>query len=349
MVLETYILRTFVEFQQIDKEDMFACMEEALFAKRPLYDVLFQMVMENQRTQDLEIYDYCQNQQQLSFKEIFDQSTSPETGEKLLQAYQTLGPKGRASYKATNVREKPLETCKKEPTFHNNKQDEVQIFEDRDEKLEQLFDSDYLQCSRNMYLLLEKISRNQIETFNRMKRASMAPNKPVSKRVIRREEHSVSFANLFDIIADPNHLSDKSPSERDTYKLLGEEEGEDVKAEKDPLKKTMFQTAIKAIRQLDDAISPRKKIAVIQKATIGISNTFLKFLGESFGADELVPIFEYVLIHCNLKNLYSHLSFIQMFLDASLEEQMIGEMGYLLVSFEVALQSVHAKAKEKKK
>jgi len=57
----------------------------------------------------------------------------------------------------------------------------------------------------------------------------------------------------------------------------------------------------------------------------------------TIGADELLPLFNYVIIKSAVPFLYSELSLIADFID---DQNSIGQLGYILVSFQTCLQYI---------
>ena len=94
--------------------------------------------------------------------------------------------------------------------------------------------------------------------------------------------------------------------------------------------------AIRCIRKIEEAKSVQDKLLCIKNASNTMNNT-IKFSSEKHadaGQDELIPIFQYIIIKSQPKRMISNINYINCFLD---DEDLTGEKGFLLAQMKSAV------------
>jgi hypothetical protein len=71
----------------------------------------------------------------------------------------------------------------------------------------------------------------------------------------------------------------------------------------------------------------------VQRTLLSIQTTAKEYVGRSLGADDMLPLFIFVLINSNILNFFQVVGYMSDFLT---ESEKIGEPGYCLVTFEAA-------------
>lgn len=318
----------------LSTEEIYLLIEDVLFSKKPLYNVIFETLKIQNAKMDQEIHNKCKSLREKSFVEFFNE-TNPELGEKLFGGFtknQFYRKKGSyiglvefvESDGVDNVLENPKITSPREENVPKKKKDKSPSHNDTH------LDADYLQASFLITSQLKKFNKKFLGVKEKTQRTDT-----VNKWIIESSNKiDNSFEmNLDQILSNPNSIESSIES-----KMLKENKESDE--EEFLANKLIFKTAIAEMKKIQNCFTSRKKLGCIQKVVVEISNSFQKYLGTSFGADELVPVLEFILVHSELKNIQSQLAFIQNFSDTSLEEQMLGEIGYLIVSFEISSKGI---------
>ena len=317
-------MKSIPETSQIQKEELFLVIEEVMFSKKPFYEVIFDNFKKKFAKEDENIEKNSKLLREKTFKEFFKES-NPEIGEKLFSNYMKKQNK-RTSYVGLIDFPENNQNENNSNAEHNQPPSEYGSLTTREfrKSVENpsndcQFDHDYLVSSKEVSDLIKDSSLRHLNLLHKTNR-----NLSISAS---KEEN---FEFLEEIVSNPNLSVPKDSTTKEE-----EEEEEGMLANN-----IIFKTALEEMKKLEVSFGPRKKLIAIQRAVIEISKTYNFYFRTSFGADELVPILEFIFAHCGVKNLYSHLSFIQNFSDPSLDDQILGEIGYLIVSFEIALSNL---------
>jgi len=103
-----------------------------------------------------------------------------------------------------------------------------------------------------------------------------------------------------------------------------------------------YQEAIESMKSVRTEITPFSKLKCLLNVSQYICGSIESFyknqdIQVTIGADELLPLFNYVIIKSAVPFLYSELSLIADFID---DQNSIGQLGYILVSFQTCLQYI---------
>lgn len=105
-----------------------------------------------------------------------------------------------------------------------------------------------------------------------------------------------------------------------------------------------YHKAIQTLKTIKTVTSPKAKVFVLKATADAICDCVLEYWKGRMdpkklriGGDEILPLFTYVIVKANVPKLYSESKLMEDFLSDS---DLLGELGYMLVTFQTALSYI---------
>jgi len=111
-----------------------------------------------------------------------------------------------------------------------------------------------------------------------------------------------------------------------------------------------YLKAIEKVQTLSEVFSPKEKIVIILDALNLVIECINNFWGKDqqapiLGAEELVPIYTYILMQAGIPKIYSELNFIYEF---ATDDELAGKWGYSFATFQIGVEDIANGCRPKK-